>query len=374
MAAIERGDFLPIFSTDSSKGPGFDYGSLGGLNHLLVFLGSGRHPLGAQLIDTLAAMQPMLRRHNIFCFIVAADRRDLEEGRLQPLIDRYVVFWDFDRQIHRRLGMVGPKPKTGGSEPTALAALMVRRNLRVDGAEAAAPLDSFAERVERMITALPVGPSPAAIGFQAPVLMVPDVFDRPFCRRLIDLYESEGGVASGFMRDEDGVTRPFDDPRVKRRQDCWIKDPTLRSRIQRQITARVLPEIDKAFCFRASRIERYVVGCYDAHDKGFFRMHRDNTQAGTAHRRFAVTVNLNAEEYEGGELWFPEYGPLTYKAPSGSAVVFSCSLLHEVRPVTAGRRYAFLPFLFDDEAEEVRLRNLGQLDTAGEAKTPLVVG
>jgi hypothetical protein len=44
-------------------------------------------------------------------------------------------------------------------------------------------------------------------------------------------------------------------------------------------------------------------------------------------------------------------------------VVFSCSLLHEARPVTQGRRYACLPFLYDDEAAAIRQENqkfLGQ--------------
>jgi predicted 2-oxoglutarate/Fe(II)-dependent dioxygenase YbiX len=35
-------------------------------------------------------------------------------------------------------------------------------------------------------------------------------------------------------------------------------------------------------------------------------------------------------------------------------VVFSCSLLHEVTPVTSGTRYAFLSFLYDEEAQRVR--------------------
>jgi predicted 2-oxoglutarate/Fe(II)-dependent dioxygenase YbiX len=59
----------------------------------------------------------------------------------------------------------------------------------------------------------------------------------------------------------------------------------------------------------------------------------------------------------GGELRFPEFGPRSYRAPSGGAVVFSCSLLHEVLPVTAGRRFAFLPFLYDEAAAKLRLEN-----------------
>ena len=39
-------------------------------------------------------------------------------------------------------------------------------------------------------------------------------------------------------------------------------------------------------------------------------------------------------------------------------MVFSCSLLHEATPVTSGRRYAFLPFLYDDAGARLRERNL----------------
>jgi hypothetical protein len=38
-------------------------------------------------------------------------------------------------------------------------------------------------------------------------------------------------------------------------------------------------------------------------------------------------------------------------------VVFPCALLHAVSRVTAGRRYAFLPFLYDDAAARLREAN-----------------
>ena len=43
--------------------------------------------------------------------------------------------------------------------------------------------------------------------------------------------------------------------------------------------------------------------------------------------------------------------------PAGGAVVFSCSLLHEVSPMVRGKRYAFLPFLYDDAAAAIREAN-----------------
>jgi predicted 2-oxoglutarate/Fe(II)-dependent dioxygenase YbiX len=60
-----------------------------------------------------------------------------------------------------------------------------------------------------------------------------------------------------------------------------------------------------------------------------------------------VTINLN-DDYDGGDLRFPEFGSRRYRGPVGAAVVFSCALLHEVTPMTRGVRYATLPFLYND--------------------------
>jgi predicted 2-oxoglutarate/Fe(II)-dependent dioxygenase YbiX len=117
----------------------------------------------------------------------------------------------------------------------------------------------------------------------------------------------------------------------------------------------------RAFHFAATRLERYLVACYDASEGGYFRPHRDNQSLGTAHRRFAVSINLNAEDFDGGDIRFPEFGQRTYRPPTGGAVVFNCSLLHEATPVTRGRRYAVLPFLFDAEGEAIRQQNLDKV-------------
>jgi predicted 2-oxoglutarate/Fe(II)-dependent dioxygenase YbiX len=117
-----------------------------------------------------------------------------------------------------------------------------------------------------------------------------------------------------------------------------------------------LRELLKAYQYKATAIERYLVGCYRAEDGGHFAPHRDNTTKGTAHRRFAASVNLNSD-FDGGEVSFPEYGPRGFKPPPGGAVVFSCSLLHSVSSVKRGRRYAFLPFIYDDDAAKIRAAN-----------------
>jgi hypothetical protein len=191
----------------------------------------------------------------------------------------------------------------------------------------------------------------------APVLTVPFVFEPDLCRRLIDGFNRGGGVESGYSTDRDGKTVNVIDHYYKRRSDWFISDAGLLDAVRDRIGRRIVPEIRKAFQFETTRIERFLVACYSSAQGGYFRAHRDNMSKGTLHRKFAVTVNLNAEEYSGGDLVFPEYGRDMFRAPTGGAIVFSCSLMHEVLPVIAGNRYAFLPFLYDEAAARIREKN-----------------
>lgn len=223
-----------------------------------------------------------------------------------------------------------------------------------------APLSDGAAILAR-VKGLPPAGLCAPPDMPAPVLALPGVFEPEFCRLLIDLYKADGGQDSGYMREQDGKTVGIIDHSFKRRRDMLITDPTVMMEARTRIEQRLLPMLTRALQFRATRMERYIVACYDAAEKGFFRAHRDNTTRGTAHRRFAVTINLNADEFEGGELCFPEFGPRTYRAPTGGAIAFSCSMLHEAQPVTRGVRYAFLPFLYDEDGAKLREANLGFL-------------
>jgi predicted 2-oxoglutarate/Fe(II)-dependent dioxygenase YbiX len=211
------------------------------------------------------------------------------------------------------------------------------------------PLEPFA-------TADQTGERVSAPG--APVLLVPDVFEPAFCRTLIEYYDRVGGEETGVMRSlPDGRTVDVLDPDHKRRSDATVVDPELRAAIRSRLERQLVPPLRRAYQFRATRIERYLVARYAAERGGHFRAHRDNTTRATAHRRFAVTINLDATGYTGGELRFPEYDRNRYHAPTGAALVFSCSMLHEVLPVTSGARYCCLPFLYDEEAAAVRQQN-----------------
>jgi hypothetical protein len=138
----------------------------------------------------------------------------------------------------------------------------------------------------------------------------------------IGLYEQNSVEESGCMRDVDGKTVGIVDHSHKRCKDYQIADEGPQKAIQFRIRRRLVPEIKKAFQFEVTRMERYIVACYDAGEGGYFRPHRDNTTKGTARRRFAVTLNLNSEDYDDAYLRFSEYGPQLFKLPTGGAVVF----------------------------------------------------
>ena len=221
------------------------------------------------------------------------------------------------------------------------------------------------DRAEVMafVEALPAPERHTGADVQAPVLMLPNVFEPELCQRLIGLYEAHGGDESGFMREVGGKTVLVHDPVHKRRRDHIIQDLGLIDEIKARIQRRLIPEIAKVFQFQVTRMERFIVACYSADEEGHFNSHRDNTTKGTAHRRFAVSLNLN-DDYDGGGLAFPEFGPRRFCPRAGAAVVFSCSLLHQADLVTRGRRYVFVPFLYDEAAASLREQNNAFLDPA----------
>jgi predicted 2-oxoglutarate/Fe(II)-dependent dioxygenase YbiX len=301
----------------------------------------------ARLMPTIEALMPRIDGWNLLVFVILREPDLIARARDRSLGLRFVL--DPAGEVARAFQLDGP------------GWLLLDPSLRVF---AGAPLTEPAA-LAREIEALPAPDDHAGAPMHAPVLVVPRIFEPAICQRLIQLYEADGGAPSGVMREVGGRTVPILDSK-KRRRDATIEDPAFQRELRARILRRLVPEIARALQFQATRIERYIVACYDAETGGYFQPHRDNTTKGTAHRRFAVSINLNSD-FEGGDLRFGEFGQQTYRPPVGGAVVFGCSLLHEATPVTQGRRYAFLPFLYDEEGASIRETNRQYLDLPAEA-------
>lgn len=326
---------------------------------VLCFLGSAGDPVSKGTLEAIQSRRHHFDDLNLSFFGVSTDPDDERQGRVGDSIPGIRYLWDFDLSVSILYGAVQPDGDYRRVTYVLDPALRVVAVLPLS-----ADVETYLSSLKTVIDRTPpVGPERLA-ALQAPVLVLPSIFEAKLCSALIDYYNRCGGQDSGFMLDVNEKTVGITDYGHKRRRDCTIEDATLRHACMVRIHDRLVPEVNKAFQFLATRMERYIVACYDAEEKGHFRPHRDNTTKGTVHRRFAVSLFLNAGEYEGGFLRFPEFGQTLYSAPTGGAVVFSCSLLHEATTVTKGRRYMFLPFLYDEAARRIREDNMPFLDGA----------
>lgn len=174
----------------------------------------------------------------------------------------------------------------------------------------------------------------------APVLVLPRVFEPEFCTQVIRLW-SKGDHADSGVSSRYGNVNVAE---LKRTEDYTIVEPMMLKAISDRLAYRIGPELTKVFAFdRQFTFDSHVVLSYSAEGKHFFGAHRDNGAPTTADRAFAVSLNLN-DDFEGGALIFPEYAAVRVSPPLGAAAVFSCSLLHQVLPVTRGRRFVLTTF------------------------------
>jgi peroxiredoxin len=357
---LRPGDPAPWFKAATSSNPNYNFDTVAGRYVLLAFLGSSEAQGAREALAAVQANRELFDDEKLCFFGVTSDPRDRDEGRCQTQLPGIRFFYDTDSAVARLYG-AAVEDRASGDLHYSGWWLLLDPMLRVI---AVVPFGADGSHAGRMVEVLrrlpPIDEHARTVQF-APVLVLPRVFEPDLCRRLTDYYDAHGGSESGFMRDVGGKTVGIVDHGHKQRFDCGIEDEELRRGARERIERRLVPEIRKCFQFKVTRMERYIVACYDAASGGHFNAHRDDTTFGTAHRRFACTINLNAEGYEGGDLSFPEFGTRRYRAPTGGAVVFSCSLLHKVDRVTRGKRYAFLPFLYDERAARVRAENNARL-------------
>ncbi len=342
---ITLGNPVPWFAALTILGATIDLHVDAGRWVVLAFLGAlDTQQALAELSALLSQAGSFIEDHLVVYGILTAPPANLDQ--LAALISPALNFIaDYSGSLTDLYGATGA-PRTIVLDP------MLRAVADIGWNHAA----GHAALVASVLRGLPAVDDAAGVPMTAPVLTVPRVLDFSLCDLLVGLYDKLGGEDSGFLFDRDGKTETVVDHRLKRRQDMIIAAPALRETIRQSIVARLLPAIARYFQFEATRMDRYLVSCYDSALGGHFFRHRDNINAGGRHRRFAVTINLSSD-YDGCDLVFPEFGRRVYRAPVGGAVVFSCGALHEVTPITRGRRYAFIPFLYGENDAALRSAN-----------------
>jgi predicted 2-oxoglutarate/Fe(II)-dependent dioxygenase YbiX/peroxiredoxin len=341
--APEFGEPAPLFSAPTDGIAAYSLDVVAGRHVVLMAFGSLDLDACAKAHAEVLARRGLFDDRRALFFGITADRADRIDRGLRNAAPGLRYFDDFDLRVMRLYGLV----RGDSLQP---AVFLLDPMLRVIAAE---PVEATGAVLDQLEAALAAETAATDAGF-APVLEIPRVFEPTFCAELIAYYRNSQSEESGFAVEADGRTVNRADPRFKRRRDVTIQDPGLRKAVRDRLRDRLLPMMARAWGWRGREIERDLIACYDARDQGFFSAHRDDATPGTAHRQFAVTINLNPADYEGGELRFPEFGRRLYKPPTGGAVVFGCGLLHEALPVLAGVRYAVVPFLYDEEGLNIR--------------------
>jgi len=250
----------------------------------------------------------------------------------------FAILTDGKSEIHKAYG-IDPQPAVASLTLYILdAGHRVTRVLeRMDAAMMVA--EAIAE-LERLNAARP------AVKLQAhpPVLVLPRMLSLADCAYLAEIWQHQvpeygtDGFTNAGNKIEAGDYKVVHDGAYGRAVEYIVQDRALQRFIDQRMRRRLLPEIKKAFQAAGLKREGYRIAGYEAQAGGYLNPHRDNSTPANAHRRFTMTINLNAGEYDGGQLRFREYGEQLYEVERGTAIVWSASLLHEVLPVTKGRR------------------------------------
>jgi predicted 2-oxoglutarate/Fe(II)-dependent dioxygenase YbiX len=264
-------------------------------------------------------------------------------AKLDSDIDGRLLLCDGERQFVPLLLAQGGAIAFGqAGMGLRLRVIVLDSNQRVAATFDSRPLVAAAEQIAGLaeLVRSDGGEGQAIRTAAAPVLVLPRVFEREFCAQVIRLWEKgdhqDGGVSSRY-----GTVGMAD---LKRTEDYMVVEPMMQKAISDRLAYRIGPELVKVFAYdREFTFDAHVVLSYSAEGGHFFAAHRDNGAPTTADRSFAVSLNLN-DEFEGGELIFPEYSATRVSPPAGAAAVFSCSVLHEALPVTRGRRFVLTTF------------------------------
>src|SRR5262245_16917229 len=193
---LTTGDPGPWFAQHSYANPKFAFDTAAGRYIVLCFYGS------AAAAHSQAALKSVLAHGHLFddvraCFFgVSLDPKDEVDKRVVNVNPGYRFFWDFDGKISRLYGAAARESEHDvESYPLRRMWIVLDPTLRVLKVFPFADDQSDIEAMLAYVAGLP--------GFElpAPVIVLPNVFEPEFCKRLIDIYEAHGGAESGFMRE-----------------------------------------------------------------------------------------------------------------------------------------------------------------------------
>jgi peroxiredoxin len=334
---LEIGDHAPPFQLPDQDGRMASPWAVrqSGRPAVLVFGRGAVDPDYVAELQGFAVHGAGLERHRALVFAVTGDTSD-ENRALAARTGLACRFLSDRRHVAQR--GYGLRPGRAGAVSILLDSN--RRMLaRLEG-PANAPHAIQAARILDDLT-----PPVQRLGAHPPVLVIPRALSPEDCECLIAHWHRPVRIWEPDHHDHcAGYEAESDDFKLREIRygsvtQMIVRDAAVQALADARLMRRVLPEIENAFQTTLTHREAYRIACYDADESGGLPQHRDNNSEPTKGRRFTVSVTLNAGQYEGGQLRFREFGEQLYEVETGTAIIWSAALLHEVLPVTQGRRF-----------------------------------
>ncbi|MBM3481777.1 MAG: 2OG-Fe(II) oxygenase [Alphaproteobacteria bacterium] len=330
------GDIVPPFSLQKPDGAAFEIGGDEAAGHFRVLVFTGAVQPTQAVNDALGRRLADMRKHDALVFRVQAQPEGSGSTNIPVLIDQ-------GRRVAEAF-----RPDGAPIDAPLIVALCPNQHLLAVASDAGRELDALVSAIGREARHYRASEGER----HAPILQMPRVLSPDDCRYLINKFTIEGNT---FIEPGHGNQNLTHDYKMKipeygrnDRIDHWVMNPATVRFIDERLKRRLLPEVRKAFAYRITKHENYRITKYEGARGGELHGHRDDSEPRVAHRRFALSINLNSEEFEGGGIRFPEYGGQVYRPASGAALLFSCSILHEALHVTKGRRFVLLGFMFGE--------------------------
>ena len=191
------GDPAPWFTQRSFSNQRYVFDSSAGRYLVLCFFGSAADPHSRAAIDAALNSPLIFDDRTASFFGVSLDPSDEQERRVADRYPGYRYFWDFDAAVARLYGAVPSEPQPDDA-PVGVRRqwVILDPRLRVMRVVPFAEDRSDIDAVLSYLAGLPPPERLHGFEMQAPVLLLPNVFEPELCRRLIGLYEANGGEES----------------------------------------------------------------------------------------------------------------------------------------------------------------------------------
>jgi len=350
---IDAGDSAPYVRAPDHEGkPTASDGDLvSGKPVLLLFAPSLEDDAVAAGLQAFGAAAAHLESLKATLFVISRAGIEPNAAARERLALPYAILADAKADIFKAYG-IDPHP----AMPSLTLFILDAGHRAARVLERMEPKPMIAEtlaELERLSLARPV----ETLRSHPPVLLLPRMLSLGDCDYLVEIWHhnvpeyTTDGFTNAGTRTEAGDYKVVHDGAYGKAVEYIVQDQALQRFIDKRMRRRLLPEIKKAFQASGLKREGYRIAGYESRAGGYLNPHRDNSTPANAHRRFTMTINLNASAYEGGALRFREYGEQLYDVERGTAIVWSASLLHEVLPVTKGYRLVLGVHMFGGDGQ-----------------------